>query len=89
MRIEVKAALTLAAFIRSDLVAIERLESNVSQFDLNNLSPAELDSLGYSMHNIYNALENCFTQISLSFEDHLESFKTQFPIARKLFSCSS
>jgi hypothetical protein len=23
------------------------------------------------MHNIYNALENCFTQISLSFENHV------------------
>jgi len=33
------------------------------------LSVAELDSLGYSLHNIYNALENCFGQISLSFEN--------------------
>lgn len=71
MRIDAKAALTLAAFIRSDLAAIARIESNVSQFDLNNLSLAELDSLGYAMHNIYNALENCFTQISLSFENHV------------------
>ena len=71
MRIDAKAALTLAAFIRSDLEAIGRIESHVSQFDLNNLSRAELDSLGYSIHNIYNALENCFTQISLSFENHV------------------
>ena len=71
LRIDAKAALTLAAFIRSDLAAISRIESHVSQFDVNNLSPAELDSLGYSMHNIYNALENCFTQISLSFENHV------------------
>ena len=71
MRIEANAALALAAFIRNDLGAIARIESHVSQFDLDNLSPAELDSLGYSMHNIYNALENCFTQISLSFENHV------------------
>ncbi|HEY2964279.1 MAG TPA: hypothetical protein VGJ37_17785 [Pyrinomonadaceae bacterium] len=71
MRIDAKAALTLAAFIRNDLGAIARIESHVSQFDVNNLSLAELDSLGYSMHNIYNALENCFTQISLSFENHV------------------
>ena len=71
MRIDSKSALTLAAFIRSALAAIDRIESRVSQFNLNNLSPAELDSLGYSLHNIYNALENCFEQISLSFENHV------------------
>lgn len=72
MRIDPKDALTLAAFIRSALAAIDRIESHVSQFDLNNLSPAELDSLGYSLHNIYNALENCFEQISRSFENHVQ-----------------
>ena len=71
MKIDANAALGLAALVRSDLGAIARIESHVSQFDLTNLSPAELDSLGYSMHNIYNALENCFTQISLSFENHV------------------
>jgi hypothetical protein len=71
MRIDSKDALTLAALIRSGLAAIDRIESHVSQFNLNNLSLAELDSLGYSLHNIYNALENCFVQISLSFENHV------------------
>ena len=71
MRIDQKGALTLTAFIRSALAAIDRIESHVSQFNLNDLSPAELDSLGYSLHNIYNALENCFEQISMSFENHV------------------
>jgi hypothetical protein len=71
MRIDSKTALTLSAFIRSALTAIERIENHVSQFDLVNLSPAELDSLGYSLHNIFNALENCFEQNSLSFENHV------------------
>lgn len=71
MRIESKAALALAALIRSNLAAVVRIERHVSKFDINSLSPAELDSLGYSMHNIYNALENCFTQISLGFENHV------------------
>jgi uncharacterized protein YutE (UPF0331/DUF86 family) len=68
IRIAANDALTLAAFIRSDLEAIARIENQVSQFDPDNLSPAELDSLGYSMHNIYNALENCFDQVSRNFE---------------------
>ncbi len=79
MRIDLKAALTLAALIRSDLAAIARIEEHVSQFDLNNLSPTELDSLGYSMHNIYNALESCFRQISLSFENHVHDQKVLAP----------
>lgn len=71
MRIEPNAALTLAAFIRSALTAIDRLESNISQLNLQTPSDAEIDSLGYSLHNIYNALENCFLQVSLSFENHV------------------
>jgi hypothetical protein len=71
MRIDSKSALTLAAFIRSALAAIDRIESEVSKFNLNDLSRAEVDSLGYALHNIYNALEKCFEQISLSFENHV------------------
>jgi hypothetical protein len=71
MRIDCNAALTLAALIRSSLAAIDRLETHVSQLDIEDLSLAELDSLGYSLHNIYNALENCFEQISLSFENNV------------------
>ena len=50
MRIDSNAALTLAAFIRSALSAIDRIENDVARFNLNNLSPAEVDSLGYSLH---------------------------------------
>jgi hypothetical protein len=71
MRIDSTGALTLAALIRSALGAIDRIESHASQFNFDHLSPAELDSLGYSLHNIYNALENCFEQISLGFENHV------------------
>jgi hypothetical protein len=71
MRIDSKSALTLSAFIRSALTAIQRIENHVSEFNLNDLSSAELDSLGYSLHNIFNALENCFEQISMSFENHV------------------
>ena len=71
MKIEANAALALSAVIHSDLAAIEDHERDVSAFDLNNLSNPELHSLGYSIHNIYNVLANCFTQISLSFENHV------------------
>jgi len=71
MRIDPPAGVTLAAVIRSDLQSIERIEIHVNQLNLNNISRVELDSLGYSLHNIYNALENSFKQISLVFENHV------------------
>ena len=86
MRIDAKSALTLAALIRSDLASIDRIESHVSQFNLNNLSFAELTSLGYSLHNIYNAFENCFKQISQSFENHVhDSSRWHRELLEKMF----
>ena len=69
MKIDPAAAVTLIALIRSDLQSIGRIETHVEQLDLDNaISRAELESLGYSLHNIHNALENSFKQISLVFE---------------------
>ena len=55
MRIDSKGALTLSAFIRSALAAIDRIEGDVSQFNLIDLSRAEVDSSGtrctiFTMH---------------------------------------
>ena len=41
IRIAANDALTLAAFIRSDLAAIARIENHVSQLDFDDLNPAE------------------------------------------------
>lgn len=71
MKIDPGAAVTLAAIIHNDLQSIDRIEIHVNQLNLNSISRAELESLGYSLHNIYNALENSFKQISLAFENHV------------------
>lgn len=71
MRIETESALTLAAVIQNDLAAINKLEEYVGKFPIAGLARAEVDSLGFALHNLYNALENSFTQISLSFENHV------------------
>jgi hypothetical protein len=63
MRIDPSAGVTLAAIIRNDLQSIDRIETHVDQLNLNKISRAEFESLGYSLHNIYNALENSFKQI--------------------------
>ena len=71
MKIDSGTAISLVAVIHADLEAIDRIESHVNQLDLNHLNRAELESLGYSLHNIYNALENSFKQISLAFENQV------------------
>jgi hypothetical protein len=71
MKIDAAGALTLAAVIEQDLRAVNRLESHALSLPVDSLQRAQLDSLGFALHNIYNALENSFTQISLSFENHV------------------
>jgi hypothetical protein len=71
MKIEPNEALALAAVIRRDLQSIAALERHAEQLVRSALGRAELDSLGFTLHNIYNALENSLTQISLSFENHV------------------
>ena len=58
MRIDPKGALTLAALIRSDLASIDRIESHVSQFNLNNLSVAENNHSLSSLMSWKKSVEN-------------------------------
>ena len=60
----------LAAVIEHDLEAITRLASVLQAL------PADADYPGcagaaYALHNLYNALENSFEQISRTFENHV------------------
>lgn len=69
MKIAPSAALSLAAVIRNDLEAIVALETHVDGLPEAGLRRTELDSMGFALHNLCSALENAFTQISLSFEN--------------------
>lgn len=74
MRIEPTDAAALRAVILRDLEAIERIEEHAASLmgSAALMSRAQVDSLGFALHNLYNALENSFTQISLSFENHVK-----------------
>ncbi len=72
MKIAAPEALTLAAVIQRDLAAIAGLEAHIAQLPAQGLSRLELDSLGFALHNLYNALENSFAQTSLTFENHVK-----------------
>ena len=75
MRIDPPAAAALKAVIESDLAAISQLTASLrSQAGLSDPQPAERDVIaaGYYLHNIYNALENTFDQVSRTFENHVK-----------------
>lgn len=65
----------LSAVLTEDLAAVQRLDSllgglipkvTAAQPEFRDLAAA-----AYVLHNIYNALENCFDQISRTFENHI------------------
>lgn len=49
-----------------------QIEAHAIGLPVAQLSREQLDSLGFALHNLYNAIENSFTQISLTFENHVK-----------------
>lgn len=72
MRIRLDEAAALAAVIKRDLEAITSIETHANRIPLVNPTREQVDSLGFALHNVYNALENSFSQISLTFENHIK-----------------
>lgn len=67
-------AATLSAVIENDIKAIKGMTHKLSAINasLNTDSFTELAGAAYLLHNIYNAFENSFEQISRSFENHVK-----------------
>jgi hypothetical protein len=65
----------LSAVLSEDLAALGRLDAQLRALSpgLDRAQPdfRDLAALAYLMHNIYNALENSFEQISRTFENHI------------------
>lgn len=65
----------LSAVLEHDLKAITKLNSQLENLlgDLHSPAPAfsTLAATAYILHNVYNALENSFVQISRTFENHV------------------
>lgn len=72
MKIGAADAAALAAVLQRDLEAITQIETHAQQLPESQLGREQVDSLGFALHNLYNALENSFTQISLTFENHVK-----------------
>ena len=72
MQIEPTDAAALCAVLLKDLEAIRRIEKHIASLPARSPTREQLDSLGFARHNLYNALENSFAQISLTFENHVK-----------------
>lgn len=72
MRIGIADAAALAAVLQKDLEAIAQIEAHAGQLPGTGLNREQLESLGFALHNLYNAIENSFAQISLTFENHVK-----------------
>ncbi len=66
---------SLSAVIAHDLVAIDKLDKQLTPLldELQEQNPdfSTLAATGYILHNLYNALENSFEQISRTCENHI------------------
>lgn len=71
MQIDPASARALQAVIDHDLTAIHRLNERIESFNVGAWNLEQRDSAAYQLHNIYNALENSFIQISRTFENHI------------------
>jgi len=71
MRIDPAAAISLKAVIQHDLAGVDRLTESLQSLGPPPLQERDVIAAGYFLHNLYNALENCFDQISRSFENHV------------------
>jgi hypothetical protein len=67
---EPAARAALAAVVEHDLEAIERLAPALQALPAD-ANYAACAGAAYALHNLYNALENSFEQISRTFENHV------------------
>ena len=71
MKIEPSAARSLQAVVENDLKIIAELNRKVVVLTQGPIDERDLATVAYALHNIYNALENSFDQISRTFENHV------------------
>jgi hypothetical protein len=64
------ARASLAAIIRHDLGAIQRMEASLQPLAAE-AGYAVCAGVAYTLHNLYGAIENSFDQISRTFENHV------------------
>ncbi len=70
-------AASLLAILRHDAAALRKLDERLTESWPPNTSHSdatgykEMAAAAYTLHNLYNAMENSFEQISRTFENHV------------------
>lgn len=76
MKLDLGTAASLSAILTYDLKMIQKWGQEIEILDRgtdwSNPDVRNLITQAYHLHNIYNALENSFEQISRAFENHVE-----------------
>ena len=80
--------LQLISEIENDIEILNELEGKYTLVNdkINHITPDEFDwsSLGYTMHNIYNLLENYFLRIAKFFENDLDKTSWHKDLVNKM-----
>ncbi|MBA3960643.1 MAG: antitoxin [Chthoniobacterales bacterium] len=74
MPLDLGKAASLRAVVLHDIAAVNRLQTRLEAVEANATdwqSYSGMAAAAYCLHNIYNALENSFEQISRTFENHV------------------
>jgi hypothetical protein len=89
MKIEATDAIALKAVIKSDISALQRINTALTDLADREWSDAEAVSAAYHLHNAYNAynaLENSSDQVSRTFENHVKDpARWHQELLRKMF----
>jgi len=72
MKIDPASAIALRAVIEADLASTARLTESLRDLGMGPFGERDTIAAGYYLHNLYNALENSFDQISRTFENHVK-----------------
>jgi hypothetical protein len=71
VKIDASAARSLKAVIINDIHIIHDLTGKIIALTPDRIDERDLATVAYALHNVYNALENSFEQISRTFENHV------------------
>lgn len=74
MKLDPGAAASLKAVLMHDIEAVNKLQERLDSVEPGSSVQGEypqMAAVAYCLHNIYNALENSFEQISRSIENHI------------------
>jgi hypothetical protein len=71
VKIEREAARSLQQVVENNLRTAEELQQRLCRLRDQDLDETATIAAAYYLHNTYSALENCFDQISRSFENHV------------------